>query len=157
MNCPDGLECASSLKIDHITQVQGILNIKRFQKYIIGSKVMAILLNGWILPVGWDARRSVCAWHIWGSVSLGYSLRLNAEFVARAWQILGSLVVGVKIILKFVILFFNVPCMKFKNKNWKNVQNQSSCGSALSTALTNRRWDIFNHFLEVKLKHLEAR
>ena len=127
MNCPDGLECASSLKIDHITQVQGILNIKRFQKYIIGSKVMAILLNGWILPVGWDARRRVCVWHIWGSVSLGHSLRLNAEFVARAWHILGSFVVGVKIIFKFVIIFFNVPCMKFttttKMEKWpKSIQ-----------------------------------
>ena len=94
MNCPNGLECASSLKIDHATQVQGILNIKKIPKYIIDLKVMAILLNGWILSVGWDARRRVCAWHIWGSVSLGHSLRLNAEFVARAWEILGSFVVG---------------------------------------------------------------
>ena len=34
---------------------------------------------------------------------LWHSLRLNAEVEAGAWQILGSLVVGVKIILQFVI------------------------------------------------------
>ena len=48
--------------------------------------------------------------------SLRHSLRLNAEVVARAWQILGSLVVGVKIILQVVILFFYVPFRKLTKK-----------------------------------------
>ena len=38
--------------------------------------------------------------------TIRHSLRLNAEFVARAWQILGSLVVGVKIIFQVFIIFF---------------------------------------------------
>ena len=33
----------------------------------------------------------------------GHSLRLNAELVARAWVILGSLIAGVKNILRSVI------------------------------------------------------
>ena len=32
--------------------------------------------------------------------------------------------------------FFYVPCKELTKKNGKNVQNQSSCGSALGTALT---------------------
>ena len=31
---------------------QGILNLKGHPNHIIGSKVMAIFLNGWILPIG---------------------------------------------------------------------------------------------------------
>ena len=55
-----------------------------------------------------------------------HSFKLHAEVMARAWNILGSLVVGVKIILQVVMIFLYVPC----NKMGKNVQNQSSCGSA---------------------------
>ena len=46
------------------------------------------------------------------------------------------LVAGVKIILQVVILFSDVLCRKLKKKHGKNVQNQSSCGSALGIALT---------------------
>ena len=45
-----------------------------------------------------------------------HSFRLNAEVVARAWQILGSLVWKVNIILLVLILLFYVPCMKLKKK-----------------------------------------
>ena len=41
-----------------------------------------------------------------------HSIRLNAEVMARAWQILGSLVLRVNIILQVLILLLNVPCMK---------------------------------------------
>ena len=68
---------------------------------------------------------------------IGHSLGLNAEVEAKALQISGSLVVGVKIILQVVILFFfDVPCNKLTKKMEKNVQNHSSCGSALGTALS---------------------
>ena len=43
-------------------------------------------------------------------------------------------------------LFFYVPCKKLTKKNGKNVQNQSSYGSALGTALTDWRSDMC-HFL----------
>ena len=46
--------------------------------------------------------------------NIWHSLRLNAEVMARAWHILDSLVVGVKIILQVVIRFFYVPCKKLK-------------------------------------------
>ena len=75
------------------------------------------------------------------NISMGHSLRLNAEVVVRAWKILGSLVVGVKILLHFVILL-SICLVRNLQKNGKNVQNQSSCGSALGTALTDRRSDM---------------
>ena len=65
--------------------------------------------------------------------SIRHSLRLSAEVVARAGQILGSLVVGVKILLNFFILFY-VPCKKLTKKIEK-----------------------MSKFLEFKLTHLEAR
>ena len=37
---------AFSLKIDHITIVKEILNLKGLPNFIIGSKVTVILLNG---------------------------------------------------------------------------------------------------------------
>ena len=43
---------AFSQNIDYVAQVQGILNIKAYQNCIIGWKVTAVLLKGWILPVG---------------------------------------------------------------------------------------------------------
>ena len=49
-------------------------------------------------------------WWLW------HSLRLNAEVVAKAWQIFGSLIVGVKIILQVVILLFYVSYKKNMSK-----------------------------------------
>ena len=46
---------ASSHKIDYITIFLEILNLEGEQNRITGSKVTAILLNGWILPIGGDA------------------------------------------------------------------------------------------------------
>ena len=43
---------ASSNKIDCVTQVLAILNPKGYQNCMVGSKFMAVLLNGWILPNG---------------------------------------------------------------------------------------------------------
>ena len=41
--------------------VFGILNLKGYQNFIIGSKVTAILLSGWILPIGGVALARVSA------------------------------------------------------------------------------------------------
>ena len=41
-----------SHKIDNVTISQEILNLKGYPSCITGSKVTAILLNGWILPIG---------------------------------------------------------------------------------------------------------
>ena len=67
-----------------------------------------------------------------------------------------SLVVGVKIILQVVIIFFDVPC-KTLTKKLNKKKNQSSCGSALGTALADRHLQLFDQFWRLKLKHLEAR
>ena len=42
---------AFSHKIDYVTIFQEILNLKGHSNRITGSKVTAILLNGWILPI----------------------------------------------------------------------------------------------------------
>ena len=43
---------AFSHKIDYVTMFQEILNLEGHSNRITGSKVTAILLNGWILPIG---------------------------------------------------------------------------------------------------------
>ena len=43
---------AFSHKIDYFTIFQEILSLKGYQNHITGSKVTAIFLNGWILPIG---------------------------------------------------------------------------------------------------------
>ena len=52
---------AFSHKIDYFTIFQEIQNPKGHQNCIIGSKVRAILLKGWILTVGGVAWGRVCA------------------------------------------------------------------------------------------------
>ena len=44
-------------------------------------------------------------------------MRLNAELAARAWLILGTLVIGVQITLRVVILVFYSHFMK--RENWR--------------------------------------
>ena len=48
------------------------------------------------------------------------SLRLNAELATRAWVILGSLIVGVKIIVQYVIHDLYAPFYE----NYKNNKEQ---------------------------------
>ena len=43
---------AFSHEIDYVTVFKEILNLEGHPNCITGSKVMAILLNGWILPIG---------------------------------------------------------------------------------------------------------
>ena len=49
---------------------------------------------------------------------LKHSLRLNAKDLARAWQILGSLIWRLKIISLVVILFF-MCLVRYLQKKWK--------------------------------------
>ena len=51
---------AFSHKIDHVTIFQEILNPKGHPNRITGSKVTAILLKGWILPIGGASSGRVC-------------------------------------------------------------------------------------------------
>ena len=46
---------AFSHKIDYVTMFKGILNLKGHPNYITCSKVMAILLNWWALPIGFSS------------------------------------------------------------------------------------------------------
>ena len=43
---------AFSHKIDYVTNFKEILNLEEHPNRITGSKVTAVLLNGWIFPVG---------------------------------------------------------------------------------------------------------
>ena len=52
---------ASSHKIDYVRKLYGIENLEGHQDRITGSRVMAILLNGLILPIGEVATGRVCA------------------------------------------------------------------------------------------------
>ena len=50
-----------SHKIDYVTIFKEILNPEGHPNRITGSKVMAILLNGWILPIGRASSGRVCS------------------------------------------------------------------------------------------------
>ena len=52
---------ASSPKIYYVSEFQGVLNLKRYQNCIIGSKITGILLNEWVLPIGVVASVGVSA------------------------------------------------------------------------------------------------
>ena len=51
-NIPMVGNCAFSHKIDYITIVLEILKLEGHKNRITGSRVAAILLNGWIFPIG---------------------------------------------------------------------------------------------------------
>ena len=51
---------AFSHKIDYLTIFQEILNLEGHQYRVTGSKGLAILLNGWILPIGGVESGRVC-------------------------------------------------------------------------------------------------
>ena len=52
---------AFSHKIDYVTILKEILNLEGYLNRFIGSKVMAILVNGEILPSGGVALGRVCS------------------------------------------------------------------------------------------------
>ena len=52
---------ALSHKIDYVAIFKEILNLEGHLNRITGSRVTAILLNGWVLPVGGIALGRVCA------------------------------------------------------------------------------------------------
>ena len=52
---------ASSYKTNYIDMFLEILNHEEHQNLCIGSKITAILLNGWILPTGGASSGRVCA------------------------------------------------------------------------------------------------
>ena len=59
---------------------------------------------------------------IWQKTSdIRHSMRLNTELAARAWLILGSSIVGVKIILRSVIHDFCALFMKLTKKLEKKI------------------------------------
>ena len=92
--------------------------------------------------------------------NIGHSLRLNAEVVARTWHILGSLVVGVKISLLVVILFFMCLLRNLKKNNGKKRTKSIQlllCIGYCTDRLKLGNPRLLNQFLDGKLKHLEAR
>ena len=87
------------------------------------------------------------------------SLWLNAKVVARAWQILGSFFVVVKIMLPVVIPFLYVPCTKLtkKLKTCTKLIQLWPCIKYCTDKLTLGHVPLLIQFLEVKLKNLTAR
>ena len=61
MHTQSASDDAFSHEIDYIGQVWGILNFKESQNHIIGSEVIAILLNGLILPIDRVTLGILCA------------------------------------------------------------------------------------------------
>ena len=65
-------DVAFSHKIDYVTIFKEILNPEAHPNRITGSKVTAILMNGWILLIGGASSGRLCAsevtpfWHIRG-------------------------------------------------------------------------------------------
>ena len=53
-----------SHKTNYIDILPEILNLEGHSNHCIGSKVTTILLNGWILPIGWAASGRVCVWSL---------------------------------------------------------------------------------------------
>ena len=92
-------------------------------------------------------------------ISIRHSLRLNTEVVARARQILGSLVVGLKIILQ-VVIFFVMCLVRNLQKNEKKIPKSILlllCIRYCTDRLTFGHVPVFDQFLEVELKHLDSR
>ena len=58
---PNSCRWCFNHKIDYVTVFKEILNPKGHLNRITGSKVTAILLNGWILPIGGASSGRVCA------------------------------------------------------------------------------------------------
>ena len=56
-----GGDGAFSHNLKYVTFFKDILNPEGHPNQITGSKVVAILLNGWVLPVGGVTSRRVCA------------------------------------------------------------------------------------------------
>ena len=59
---------AFSHKIDYVSIFWEILNLEGHPNRITGSKVMVILLNGWILLIGGVASGRVCACNLGSSL-----------------------------------------------------------------------------------------
>ena len=88
---------ASSCKTNYIDIFSNILSLLGHQNRCIGSKVMAILLNGWILPTGAASSGMVCACNLrsrlvtyylivkrdWDVYSLAEYYRLSKLFMYR--------------------------------------------------------------------------
>ena len=58
---PTVIDGASYTKIDYVEKISEILNIEGHTNFVIGSKVLEILLNEGILPIGGVALGRVCA------------------------------------------------------------------------------------------------
>ena len=54
-------DSSSSYKIDYVIVIKTFLNPEGHQNPISGSKVTAILVKGWILPIGGASSGRVCA------------------------------------------------------------------------------------------------
>ena len=81
-----------SIRLDYVNILAG--------KGQVGRKVVFALAGNYYITLG------CCCQELGGNVCLRHSLRLNADVVARAWLIVGSIVVRVHNILMVLILAF---------------------------------------------------
>ena len=133
--------------------IQEVLNILLFIPIIYLGNFMESLTNKPCVA------GAVLQATLWLFNSLRHSLRLNAEVVARAWQILDYLVVGVKIILQVSYFFFMCLVRNLQKKMKKCPKSIQLwlCIRYCTDRLKLGHAQLFDQFLEVKLKHLEAR
>ena len=73
-------DSSSSYKIDYVIEIKNFLKPKGQQNPINGSKVTAILLEGWILPYG-----GASAVEVLGSMGLPLASLINLEEKRQQW------------------------------------------------------------------------
>ena len=80
---------ASSHKIDYISIFLEIINLQGHQNRNTGSRVTAILLNGWTLPIGEAALGRVCA----------CSLRSRLVYIITTFEFKCEVIIALSILL----------------------------------------------------------
>ena len=81
-------DSTSSYTIDYVIVIKNFLNTEGHRNPISGSKVPAILLKGWIFPIGRASSGRVCA----------YSLRSRLVWIRRCLKFTSGYNVSVNII-----------------------------------------------------------
>ena len=93
---------AFSHKIDYVK----ILNLEGNPNHITGLKVMAISLNGWILPIDGDASVRVCICSLRSSLVFIRTVRLRKLFKLEGMARYKGLLIAPDILLLLHVLDF---------------------------------------------------
>ena len=83
-------DITSSYKIDYGIVIKNFLNLEGHQNPVSGSKVMTLLLKGWILPIGGASSGRVCACSLHSRLVFTDFGRVN-NFFLKTWDTITSL------------------------------------------------------------------